>query len=162
MNIDDTLAERGKRYGDFKTHALITQDIKNAMQKHIGWARLSPDKKECLEMIAHKIGRILNGDSEYHDSWHDIVGYTKLVADRIATPVQAIGSLAQVPERPFQQRQWVQDAYNKNVQARDIVLSHHAQAYAGQGPQEAPDQDNHISDISSMMSSHYNGGQQNA
>ena len=47
------------------------------------WAALSDDKKEALEMVAHKIGRILNGDPEYHDSWHDIIGYTKLVADTL-------------------------------------------------------------------------------
>jgi hypothetical protein len=39
--------------------------------------------REALEMVAHKIGRILNGDPKYHDSWHDIIGYTKLVADRL-------------------------------------------------------------------------------
>jgi hypothetical protein len=32
-------------------------------------------------MISHKIARILNGDPCYHDSWHDIVGFAKLVAD---------------------------------------------------------------------------------
>ena len=35
-------------------------------------------------MIVHKIGRILNGDPEFHDSWHDIVGYAQLAADRVA------------------------------------------------------------------------------
>jgi len=30
-------------------------------------------------MIAHKIGRILNGDPDYQDSWHDIIGYARLV-----------------------------------------------------------------------------------
>jgi hypothetical protein len=102
------------------------------------------------------------GRTDFKDNF--IEQFTKLVADRIATPVQAIQTLATVPERPFQQRQWVQDNYNKNLQARDIVLSHHAQAFAGQGPQPAPDQDNHISDISSMMSGHYGGnqGQNNA
>ena len=30
-----------------------------------------------------KIARILNGDSNYHDSWHDIIGYAKLVADQL-------------------------------------------------------------------------------
>jgi hypothetical protein len=34
-------------------------------------------------MIQHKIARILNGDPNYHDSWHDIGGYSKLVADRL-------------------------------------------------------------------------------
>jgi hypothetical protein len=82
-NIEITLAERGARYGNFAEHARITQDIKRAMQQG-NWPQLADDQKECLEMIAHKVGRILNGDSDYHDSWHDIVGYTKLVADRLA------------------------------------------------------------------------------
>jgi hypothetical protein len=34
-------------------------------------------------MIAHKIGRIVNGDPRYADSWVDIAGYAKLVADRL-------------------------------------------------------------------------------
>ena len=45
--------------------------------------KLASDQRETLDMIAHKIGRILNGDPNYHDSWHDIIGYTKLVADRL-------------------------------------------------------------------------------
>lgn len=83
MNISDTLEERGMRYGKFSEHARITQAIKAAMQDSPNWNRLSPDMKETLEMIAHKAGRILNGDPNYHDSWHDIIGYTKLVADRL-------------------------------------------------------------------------------
>ena len=84
-NIDQTLAERGNRYGSFAEHARITQAIKAAMADSPNWAKLADDQKEALEMIAHKAGRILNGDPDYHDSWHDIVGYTKLVADRLAT-----------------------------------------------------------------------------
>jgi hypothetical protein len=34
-------------------------------------------------MVQHKIARILNGDPEYHDSWFDIIGYTKLIADTL-------------------------------------------------------------------------------
>lgn len=82
-NLADTLNERGKRYGDFKTHAEITQRLKEVMQSYPNWQALSRDKKEALEMIVHKIGRILNGDPNYHDSWHDIMGYTKLVADTL-------------------------------------------------------------------------------
>jgi hypothetical protein len=81
--IDATLADRGKRYGDFTSHARITQHIKLAMADSPNWPMLANDQKEALEMIAHKIGRILNGDPDYHDSWHDIIGYTRLVADRI-------------------------------------------------------------------------------
>lgn len=83
-DISTTLAERGSRYGSFTEHARITQAIKAAMADSPNWAELAPDQREALEMLAHKAGRILNGDPNYHDSWHDIVGYAKLVADRLA------------------------------------------------------------------------------
>lgn len=86
QTIDSTLAERGSRYGSFTEHARITQAIKAAMMGSPNWASLAPDQREALEMVAHKAGRILNGDPDYHDSWHDIVGYAKLVADRLACP----------------------------------------------------------------------------
>lgn len=79
MSIDNTLQERGNRYGDFNEHARITQNIKRAMQDSPNWGRLPDNMKEALEMHAHKIGRILNGDPSYRDSWHDIIGYTRLV-----------------------------------------------------------------------------------
>lgn len=82
-DIDSTLAERGKRYGTFAVHARITQDLKDAMRYTPNWEKLAPDQREALEMTAHKIGRILNGDPDYADSWVDIAGYTKLVADRL-------------------------------------------------------------------------------
>lgn len=84
-DISQTLADRGKRYGAFTGHANITQGIKRAMVCQPKWWQLADDQREALEMIAHKIGRILNGDPDYHDSWHDIVGYAKLVADRLET-----------------------------------------------------------------------------
>jgi hypothetical protein len=34
-------------------------------------------------MIAHKLGRIVNGDPNYVDSWVDIAGYATLVAKRL-------------------------------------------------------------------------------
>lgn len=86
--IEATLAERGARYGRFTEHARIAQAIKAAMADSTNWRALADDQRECLEMLAHKIGRILNGDPDYHDSWHDIVGYTKLVADRLLPPSQ--------------------------------------------------------------------------
>lgn len=82
-DIAQTLLERGNQYGLFTEHSRITQNIKNAMVDSPKWTALQPDQKEALEMVAHKIGRILNGNPDFHDSWFDIVGYTKLVADRL-------------------------------------------------------------------------------
>ena len=83
QQIAAILAERGSRYGDFTTHAKITQDIKCVMSQCPRWQNLNCSQREALEMIAHKIGRILNGDPNYADSWVDIAGYAKLVADRL-------------------------------------------------------------------------------
>lgn len=79
------LAERGARYGVFKDHAAITQDLKQSMRSFatMKGTRLAPDQQEALDMIAHKLGRILNGDPDYADSWADIAGYARLVADRL-------------------------------------------------------------------------------
>jgi len=81
--IEATLTERGKTYGVYTEHAKITQDLKKVMHAAPKWATLAPHQKETLEMIAHKVGRILNGDPNFHDSWHDIVGYAKLTADEL-------------------------------------------------------------------------------
>jgi hypothetical protein len=81
--ISDTLAQRGERYGKFEEHARIAQALKECMRMQDGWARLRPDQREALEMVAHKVARILNGDPNYHDSWTDIAGYAELVAARL-------------------------------------------------------------------------------
>lgn len=83
-SISFILAERGSRYGSFKSHATITQALKTEMKNSPKWGCLSDSQKEALEMIAHKIGRILNGDPNYLDSWIDIVGYTQLVIDELS------------------------------------------------------------------------------
>lgn len=79
MVVETTLEERGKRYGKFSGHAESTQTLKHVMRIHAGWKNLNSSQQEALEMIAHKIGRILNGDPNYADSWHDIAGYATLV-----------------------------------------------------------------------------------
>lgn len=81
--VDSTLAQRGGRYGDFAEHARITHNVKRAMADSPNWATLPDYMREALEMVAHKVGRILNGDPFYADSWHDIAGYSKLVDNRL-------------------------------------------------------------------------------
>ena len=83
MAVDDTLDQREKTYGSFKDHSTLSQSLKSRMKCHQGWTKLQPDQEEALEMIQHKIARIINGDPSYTDSWHDIQGYAKLVEDRL-------------------------------------------------------------------------------
>jgi hypothetical protein len=81
MSVNETLKERGSRYGEFKDHAKLSQKLKEVMIGHGIWENLDHHQKEALEMIQHKIARILNGDPNYKDNWHDIQGYAKLVED---------------------------------------------------------------------------------
>lgn len=84
-DINKTLTERGKRYGTFQGHAEISQRLKGVLMKFEAerGCDLDPDQREALQMICHKIARIINGDPDYADSWHDIAGYAQLVADRL-------------------------------------------------------------------------------
>lgn len=84
MEVDKILKERGEHYGEFNELAEISQSVKCAMFFEHAIANLDAYQTEALEMIAHKIARILNGDPNYADSWLDIAGYAKLVADRLA------------------------------------------------------------------------------
>lgn len=86
--IEDVLTERGSRYGSFKVHAEITQQIKRILWGSPKWHTMSASQQEALEMVAHKIGRIVNGDPDYADSWVDIVGYTQLVVDELSGKVR--------------------------------------------------------------------------
>jgi len=91
--LEETLAERGSRYGDFTNHARIAQALQGVMRSAANpfgsdidsreWNRLSDVQKQALTVMADKIARILNGDPNYVDNWHDIAGYAKLVEDRL-------------------------------------------------------------------------------
>ncbi len=81
------LEERGKRYGKFEDHAVISQGLKNVLFAGCDKGKLDDDMIEALEMICHKLARIANGDPYYADSWVDIAGYAQLIAIRLETQV---------------------------------------------------------------------------
>lgn len=89
--LNEVLDQRGSRYGDFNDHALTAQEIKKslnkALQNNLSYAMLSEVEQavlnEGLSMIAHKLGRIANGDCRYDDSWVDIAGYATITCERL-------------------------------------------------------------------------------
>lgn len=98
MSVDKTLDERGSRYGDFTDHARICQALKDEMVATEGWQRLNDVQRQALEVITDKIARILNGDPNYADNWHDIQGYAKLVEDRL--PKQGVKDVKPTEGKP--------------------------------------------------------------
>jgi hypothetical protein len=84
-DIDGTLDERAQDYGKFKDGAALMQGIKRLLADHARAHNktFADDQWEALEMIVHKMARIVNGNPDKVDSWTDIAGYAKLVADRL-------------------------------------------------------------------------------
>lgn len=93
--VSATLDERGKRYGDFTDHARVAQKLQDTLRNHsipsghgvhttcIPWHHLTSVQKQALTVICDKLARIISGDPNYADNWHDIQGYAKLVEDRL-------------------------------------------------------------------------------
>ena len=79
------LDKRAEQYGSFMASANVAIRLKGVMHNAIAQQdlHLAPDQLLSLDMIAVKISRILTGNPSHTDSWVDIAGYAKLVADRL-------------------------------------------------------------------------------
>jgi transposase-like protein len=83
--VDATLDARAVEYGKFIEGAEVMQMLKRVVQAALNNRdkTLAHDQAEAMDMIIHKIGRIVNGNPDVVDHWLDIAGYAKLVADRL-------------------------------------------------------------------------------
>ena len=83
--VDETLDARAVDYGKFIEGAEIMQMLKRVVRNALDNRdkTLAHDQAEAMDMIIHKIGRIVNGNPDVVDHWLDIAGYAQLVADRL-------------------------------------------------------------------------------
>ena len=83
--VDATLDARAVEYGKFIEGAEVMQMLKRVVLNALNNRdkTLAHDQAEALDMIIHKIGRIINGNPDVMDHWLDIAGYAQLVADRL-------------------------------------------------------------------------------
>jgi hypothetical protein len=83
--VDETLDARAVDYGKFIEGAEVMQMLKRVVLNALNNRDkvLAHDQAESLDMIIHKIGRIINGNPDVIDHWLDIAGYAQLVADRL-------------------------------------------------------------------------------
>lgn len=79
---DPLLVERGSTHGDFRENARIAQQLKDVIRTGKNWSHLTHYQAEALDMIMHKVGRILAGNMNFQDHWDDIDGYATLVKER--------------------------------------------------------------------------------
>ena len=84
-SVNTLLQERALQYGTFVSLAKTAQEFKSVLYRELGSRnkRLADDQSEALDMIFHKIARIINGNADHVDSWADIAGYATLVAERL-------------------------------------------------------------------------------
>lgn len=81
--VSDThkiLEEREKTHGNFRDHSYYTQALKSVIKESPNYDRMSEMQMEALDMIVHKIGRILAGNPDHKDHWLDIEGYARLIS----------------------------------------------------------------------------------
>lgn len=83
MTIKNTLAERHVLYGNFLDESVIAMSLKGYLRLGPGWERLTSDQQNALDNICQKMARIINGDPNYIDNWHDIQGYARLIEDAL-------------------------------------------------------------------------------
>lgn len=83
--VDGVLDARAVEYGTFADGAALMQSIKRTLADHAQrhGKTFADDQWEALEMIVHKMARIVNGNPDNVDSWRDISGYAVLIADRL-------------------------------------------------------------------------------
>lgn len=82
----EILDERRKTHGDFLVHSMISQNLKECLWVRDGWRRLNLMQQEALEMICHKISRVVAGDPNHADHWRDIAGYATLIVNYLEKP----------------------------------------------------------------------------
>ena len=81
--IEEVLNQRQTTYGSFTKNAEVSQMMKYSMTQGTNYKQMPMAHREALEMIVHKIARIVNGNPNYIDNWIDICGYSQLVIEEI-------------------------------------------------------------------------------
>ncbi len=74
-SVESTLAEREQTHGSFDRYAEVVQELKDATKR----PGLHVVQREALDMICSKVARIVVGNADEADHWHDIAGYAMLV-----------------------------------------------------------------------------------
>ena len=78
-DLNRTLADRQKTHGDFQQVAKVAESLMNSIE----FQRLSATQSFAVRMIVGKLARIVCGNPNEPDHWHDIAGYAKLVEDEL-------------------------------------------------------------------------------
>ena len=103
--INNTLNERGERYGNYSDVAGTTQQLMAIVESGANYEHLNAEQKTSLFMICNKIARAVNGDPQYFDNYRDIAGYATL-AERACEVVETPKAILEA-EKKLCHHHWV-------------------------------------------------------
>jgi riboflavin biosynthesis pyrimidine reductase len=87
VNIQNILAERGRTHGSFDNQARMAQLLKRTLRDTYvtGGVKIPRTfvQEDALDMICHKLARIVCGNANVKDHWVDIAGYATLIANTL-------------------------------------------------------------------------------
>ena len=86
MSVEETLESRNPTHGDYTEQSTIHANLLAVIEPYMG--KLRPSHKQALIVITLKISRILAGNQDHEDHWHDIAGYATLGEERCIDPNQ--------------------------------------------------------------------------
>jgi len=82
-SVEQTLNKRQQQYGNFEDVAETTEDLFQVLKGGASFVNLSKSQRMALYMICSKMARLVNGDVNHKDSWHDISGYSQLIDNKL-------------------------------------------------------------------------------
>lgn len=83
--LQETLKQRGSVHGDFWQSAVTRDAMMQAAERTPNYNNMEPAQRRSISMIIEKMARILYGDADCADHWHDIAGYATLIDNKLST-----------------------------------------------------------------------------
>lgn len=78
------LDDRRKTHGSYADFAAMEQALQVAMREGVRYEQLTLTQRSALNMIQHKIARILSGNPWHLEHWRDLAGYAQCAMDELA------------------------------------------------------------------------------
>lgn len=69
---------RKQSHGKIQDVGEVSQKLKAITHTSKNWETMSNSQREALDLIVHKMARILVGDPDFKDHWDDIAGYASI------------------------------------------------------------------------------------
>ena len=81
IKLTPAVIDRQATHGEFEFFSSVSQNLKGILRS--AEPDLTDAQVEALEMICHKMARILTGNPNHKDHWEDIAGYAARISEKL-------------------------------------------------------------------------------